>query len=54
MVKRHAKQKMPKPSRPRDKRPPLTQITYSVEEYSELTGLSTEAVLRSVDEGSLR
>ena len=44
-----------KPRRPREKRiVPLTRVTYSIAEFCEKTSLTRQAVLRSIDEGSLR
>jgi hypothetical protein len=45
---------LPKPRRPRERCIyPLTRVTYSVPQYSDITGLGLEAVLRSMDDGSL-
>ena len=46
---------LPKPRRPREKRfVPLTRATYTIREFCDKTGLSEAAVLRSIDDGSLR
>lgn len=46
---------LPKPRRPREKRiAPLTPVTYSISEFCDVTGLSRAAVLRSMDDGTLR
>lgn len=46
---------LPKPRRPREKRiAPLTRATYTIREFCDQTGLSEAAVLRSIDDGSLR
>lgn len=46
---------LPKPRRPREKPIfPLMRVTYSVSEYCDLTSLSKAAVLRLMDDGSLR
>jgi excisionase family DNA binding protein len=46
---------LPRPRRPREKSIfPLTRVTYSIPEYCDITGLSRDAVLRLMDDGSLR
>jgi hypothetical protein len=46
---------LPKPRRPREKRIiPLKRVTYSISEFCDMTGLSRVAVLRSMDDGTLR
>ena len=46
---------LPKSRRPREKRiVPLARITYSIAQFCEKTGLSREAVLKSIDDGRLR
>ena len=46
---------LPKPRRPREKRiAPLTPVTYSISGFCDMTGLSRTAVLRSMDDGTLR
>jgi excisionase family DNA binding protein len=49
-----AHQMLPKPRRPRERCIyPLSRVTYSVPEYCDITGLTREAVLRLMDDGSL-
>lgn len=46
---------LPRPRRPREKRiVPLSRATYTIREFCDKTGLSEAAVLRSMDDGSLR
>lgn len=48
-------QMLPKPRRPREKPIfPLMRVTYSIPEYCDVTGLNRAAVLRLLDDGSLR
>jgi hypothetical protein len=45
----------PKPHLPREKRiVPLTRVTCSIAEFCDITGMGKAAVLRPVDDGSLR
>jgi excisionase family DNA binding protein len=46
---------LPRPRRPREKRVvAATRAAYSIPEFCAMTGLSRAAVLRSIDDGSLR
>jgi hypothetical protein len=49
------RQVLRKPRRPGEKRTmPLRRVTYSISEFRDMTGLSAVAVLRSIDDGTLR
>ena len=46
---------LPKPRRPREKRiVELKPVTYTIGEFSEMTGISRVTVLRLINSGSLR